>query len=243
MQAPAPLSLSIHLAAWAGILGLRLATEPFPLAWACLAEGVVAWFLSRRIGLPGWWQAINGLFFPLAWLAVQADLDPLWYLFAFALLAFTSLGSVRTRVPLWLSSRQVPATLAQHLPQRPGLRVVDLGCGLGGPLAGLARLRPDLRLSGVEAAPLNWLASRLRLGRRADIRLGSLWDEDLSRYDLVYAYLSPAPMARLWEKACREMRPGTLFVSNSFAIPGATPDEVIELQGPHRSRLLLWHMG
>lgn len=161
---------------------------------------------------------------------------------AFFALAFTSLGSLRTRVPLFLSSRQAVAALAQCIPARPGLRVMDLGCGLGGPLAGLARLRPDLVLHGVEAAPLNWLISRLRLDGRARIHLGSLWDEDLARYDVVYAYLSPAPMARLWDKARREMRPGSLLISNSFAIPGVAPDRVIALDDLGRTRLLLWRI-
>jgi hypothetical protein len=89
-------------------------------------------------------------------------------------------------------------------------------------------------------APLNWLVSRLRLGGKAKIRLGSLWDEDLSAYEVVYAYLSPAPMAQLWEKAVREMRPGSLFISNTFAVPGVEPDETVELNDLSHARLLIW---
>ena len=238
---PALRALGIHAAALLCVLCLYLIVGRIPAVALCLTEGIVAWALSVRLRMPGWWQAINGPFFPLAWLASQSGIDPLWYLAAFSLLALTSLGSVRTRVPLWQSSARIPEELAQRLP--PGLTLLDLGCGLGAPLAGLARLRPDLRLSGVEAAPLNWLITRLRLARRASIRLGSLWDEDLSRHDVVYAYLSPAPMARLWEKARREMPPGSLFVSNGFGVPGVMPDEVIDLDDAARSRLLLWRMA
>ena len=83
-------------------------------------------------------------------------------------------------------------------------------------------------------------APRLRLGKRADIRLGSLWDTDLAAYDAVYAYLSPAPMARLWDKVQAEMRPGGLFVSNSFPFPGVAPAETFELHDLSHARLLLW---
>lgn len=208
-------------------------------AWLTLA-GAAAALLSRRLGLPAWWQAINLGFLPLLWFALQSDIDPIWFLAGFLLLALTSLGAVRTRVPLYLSSPRAVEALATRLPQHA--TVLDLGCGLGGPLAGLHKLRPDLRLAGVEAAPLNWLIARLRLGSRAEIRLGSLWDSDLSQAEVVYAYLSPAPMAQLWHKARQEMRPGSLLISNTFAIPGIEPDEIIELHDLSHARLLIWRM-
>ncbi|HSX69654.1 MAG TPA: class I SAM-dependent methyltransferase, partial [Pseudomonas sp.] len=61
-------------------------------------------------------------------------------------------------------------------------------------------------------------------------------------YDVVYCFLSPAPMAELWTKARSEMRPGSLLISNSFEIPGVAPGEVIELNDWRASRLLLWHL-
>ena len=177
--------------------------------------------------------------FPLASLLVQAEIQPLWFLAGFLLLGLTSLGSLNTRVPLFLSSRQAVAEVARRLPGRP-VRVLDLGCGLGGWLSGLGKARPDIQLAGVEMAPLNWLVSRLRLGGRASVRLGSLWDEDLASYDVVYAYLSPAPMAELWQKVNREMRPGSLFISNSFGVPGIEADETVELNDLSQARLLIW---
>lgn len=234
--APAPASLLLHLAAWLALLPLYALA--WPLAGLVLMEAGLAWLLSRRLGLPGWWQAINAAFFPLAWLTTRVDIHPLWFLAGFAVLALTSLGSLKTRVPLYLSSRRAVEEAAVLIPANA--RVLDLGCGLGGWLAGLHRQRPDLQLAGVEMAPLNWLVSRLRLGGRAQVRLGSLWDVDLAGYDVVYAYLSPAPMAELWQKVTREMRPGSLFISNSFTVPGIAPERAIELNDLSRARLLLW---
>ena len=225
----------LSLAALILVTGTELPGLGLALLIGATAGGV-AW-IGR---LPVWWRAINLVFVPLLWLAVQVEVQAGWYLLAFLLLAATSLGAVFTRVPLYLSSDQAAAELARLLP--PGGRFCDLGCGLGGPLARLAALRPDATLHGVEAAPLNWAVSRLRLGRRAQVRLGSLWEADLSGYDLIYAYLSPAPMARLWDKAQREMRSGSLFVSNSFEVPGLAFDEVIELDDLSRSRLLIRRM-
>lgn len=235
--APAPTSFFLLLAAWLPLLPL------FGLGWPLdslvLMQGGIALLLSRWLGLPAWWQAINASFFPLASLLVQAEIQPLWFLAGFLLLGLTSLGSLNTRVPLFLSSRQAVAEVARRLPGRP-VRVLDLGCGLGGWLSGLGKARPDIQLAGVEMAPLNWLVSRLRLGGRASVRLGSLWDEDLASYDVVYAYLSPAPMAELWQKVNREMRPGSLFISNSFGVPGIEADETVELNDLSQARLLIW---
>jgi hypothetical protein len=233
---PTLLSLFVLIAAWLPML--PLAALEWPTGILVVLQGVLALLLSRWLELPSWWQAINTLFFPLAWLALQADIHPLWYLAAFALLATTSLGSLKTRVPLYLSSRRAAEAVAERAPDQA--RVIDLGCGLGGWLDNLKVLRPDLQVAGVEVAPLNWLVSRLRLGKRADIRLGSLWEVDLSGYDVVYAYLSPAPMAQLWDKVQKEMRPGALLVSNTFSVPGIEPDETIELHDLSQARLLIW---
>lgn len=238
---PALAALLAHLPPLA--LAALLLTSGLPVPGLALAAlvGLGAAALALYWGLPVWWRAINLLFVPALWTASQWELDARWFLAGFAALALTSLGAVRTRVPLYLSSPRAAQELAQRLP--PGGCLLDLGCGLGGPLARVAQLRPDARLEGVEAAPLNWLASRLRLLGRAQIRLGSLWQADLSRADVVYAYLSPAPMARLWEQARGQMKPGSLFISNTFAVPGAPPHEIVELDDLSHARLLVWRMG
>ena len=236
----------LHVVAWVAVIGLALgmawlnfALDLFGLA---LLQGAAAWGLSKRMGLPGWWKPINLGFFPVIWLALQAGLSPAWYLAGFALLALTQWGAVRTRVPLYLSGRPAQPEIARRLAEYPSGKFLDLGCGTGSMLAYLAKSQNDARLYGVETAPLLWLASRLRLGRRAEIRLGNLWNEDLSRYGLVYAFLSPAPMDRLWQKAQREMRPDTMFISNSFVVPGVEPDESVELNDGRQARLLIWRM-
>lgn len=243
-QAPALTALLIQLAAWVLALSILpwITPEPLPMPGAALLQGALAGAMAWWAGQPVWWLVIHPLFFPALWATQQLAISPGWFLAGFLLLGLTSLGVLRTRVPLYLSSPQAADHLADLLPATPGLTLVDLGCGLGGPLARLSRRRPELSLRGVEAAPLNWLVSRLRLNGRARVRLGSLWDEDLAACDAVYAYLSPAPMARLWDKARQEMRPGSLFISNTFAVPGVEPDRIIELNDRSRARLMLWRM-
>jgi len=151
-------------------------------------------------------------------------------------------GGILTRVPLYNSNRDAWEALLGLVP--PGAaRFVDLGAGLAGPLAFLARQRPDASFHGVEASPLTCLAAWLRtLPCRGNcrIRWGSLWREELCEYDVVYAFLSPAPMPALWAKAVREMKPGSLLVSNTFAVPGQEPWRRIPLSGREDACLLVW---
>ncbi len=236
----------IHVLAWALVLSLAFAARQIELdlswgMWALL-QGLLAGGFSYFFALPAWWLVINPLFFPVLAQAQQWELAPHWYLAGLVALLLTQLGAVRSRVPLYLSSQRAKTELLRLLPADSGLRFLDVGSGIGGLLAFLAKNRPGLVLDGIESAPGLWLLSRLRLGARASIALGDLWNVDLSRYDVVYAFLSPEPMARLWQKAKREMPPGSLFVSNTFEVPGVKPDASIELHDLHRGRLLLWRM-
>jgi hypothetical protein len=61
----------------------------------------------------------------------------------------------------------------------------------------------------------------------------------LAGQDVVYAFLSPAPMKQLWAKAQAEMTPGSLFVSNSFPVPGASRPRLSTWTAPATSALLL----
>ncbi len=237
---PAFAALLAHVPGLVLVAILPMLGVPAPLSVVVAAVGVSAALVAHLWKLPVWWRLINLTFVPMLWLALQVEIAPGWFLAGFLVLALTSLGAVRTRVPLYLSSARAAEALAERIPE--GGRLIDLGCGLGGPLARVHALRPDVRLHGVEAAPLNWLIARLRLLGRAQVGLGSLWDVDLADYDVVYAYLSPVPMARLWDKARAEMRPGSLLISNTFEIPGVTPDEIVELHDFSHARLLIRRM-
>lgn len=255
LRAPALSALLAHLPGLAVATVLLVAGLPLPLPWLILLVAGSAATLAWYWHLPVWWRYINLLFLPLIGLSLFLQsrfpgIDPNWFLAGFLLLVVTSIGAVLTRVPLYLSSPRAAEELARRLPKNG--RLIDLGCGLGGPLLHVQRNRTDAQLTGIEAAPLNWLVAKLRLramGSQADIRLGNLWDANLAEYDIVYAYLSPAPMARLWDKALLEMKPGSMFISNTFAISdadaGFDADEIVDIAKPgdlSHARLLIWRM-
>lgn len=219
-----------------------------PLLFTLLC-GLLAAIFSFFAGLAKWWLIIQLLFAPAVVLMLEAELPPSLFLGAFLILLLIYWSIYRTQVPLYLSSQKVWQALEQLLPTAKtsaGFTFIDLGSGLGGVLTHLAGVRPDGQYTGVEAAPLPffWSWLRIKLGRYPNCRVqwGSMWDSDLSQYDVVFAYLSPVPMEKLWHKAKAEMRPGTLFISSTFPVPDQTHHETVQVNDLHHSTLFIWHM-
>jgi len=241
---PVLIALVAQLAAGAALFALRLpGVLQAPAPVMLVLQGALAAALGVCLRLPMWWVPLNFLFIPAAAAMHRWELPPSLFFTGFILLTLVFWTTFRTRVPLYLSSRDVCEQLAALIPHTTGVRLLDLGCGFGGLLLRLAALRPDARLEGVEIAPLPALVAWLRLRRasRCRVRRADLWRSDLSQYDVVYAFLSPTPMVALWEKVRREMRPGTVFVSNSFAVPGVDADRVLTLNARGAS-LYIWRL-
>lgn len=266
---PAVTALLLQFTAFAlAVLGVRLTgLQPSPLVFALLC-GLLATALSHFAGLARWWLPIQLLFAPALVFMLALSIPPDIFLAAFFILLAVYWSTFRTQVPLYLSSNKVwhaleaqlpsPAPHPMHSPEGRGsshgaggegkqnFRFIDLGSGLGGVLTHLARARSDGHYSGVESAPLPFLWSwlRIRLGgyRNCNVHWGSLWNRDLAPYDVVFAYLSPVPMERLWRKAQAEMRPGTIFISSTFAVPEQSPHETVRVDDLHHSTLMIWRM-
>lgn len=207
--------------------GMQAEALPW-LETSCLI-GAVALLLATLTRQPWWWRVMHALFLPLGWVVSQLAIDPGWFLLAFIVLLLVYRGAITEQVPLYLTNGPTVDAIEQLIGDRPQVRFLDLGAGIGSTLFPLAQRRPDGRFCGVENAPLTWLAGRLRSLIRSgvDWRWGDLWRIDLGQFDVVYAFLSPAPMAALWQKAGQEMKPGSLLVSNSFPVPDVPPSTTV----------------
>ncbi len=247
---PALRALLAQLAALAIVIALLwvahhlLAYRPSLLS-AGLLQGLLAAVLGKRLGLSAWWLPINLLFVPGLLLLNGQQLPPALLLSAFVLLLLLNWNSLRERVPLYLSGQNTLRELEQLLAALPAnLRFIDLGCGLAGALAKLSKRYPQAHFVGVETAPLVFLLAWLRClpRRNCQIRYRNLWQQPLAEFNVVYCFLSPAPMPRLWAKARSEMAAGALLISNTFTIPDVAPDQLIELHDWRSSRLLIWRL-
>lgn len=213
-----------------------------PLVLSLLGGGVSA-FAGRVVGLSPWWLPINLVFWPAIVFAYSLSVSPVWFLAALGLLLAVYWSVFFSRVPLYLTGSRALGALVLLLPAKHSFRFVDLGAGTGKVLRRLALSRPEGQYWGIESAPLPFLMARLLatlFPGNWRMKWGNFWHVDLGEYDVIYAYLSPAPMADLLRKLQAEMKPGALFISNTFPLPGVSPVETAESPDIHRSTLYLY---
>ena len=226
------------------LVWLARAFVQLPLFHIAVLQGACAALVSWRFGAPRWWWLINFIFMPLAVIALAIGIAPGWYLFAFVLTLLVFWRTDKSRVPLYLSNADTATAVAGLLPQQ-ACSVIDLGCGDGRLLRRLAEARPDCRFTGIEHAPLTWLLAKLvNLGRaNVAIRYGDFWQQSLAEFDVVYAFLSPAPMPALEQKAEGEMEKGKLLISNSFPLPDQEAEQIVQLADRRQTRLFCYKIG
>lgn len=206
---------------------------------AALIQGSLAAIFSACFHQARWWVAIQ-LCFPVALvIALGWQLPSSIFLAVFLFLLLLYWSTFRTQVPFYPSGSTVQLAIADLLPRDGSIHFVDIGSGLGDLVLKLADRFAVHRFVGVEIAPLPWLLSWLRAratGSRAHFFRTSYEQLDFADYDMIFAYLSPAAMPALWQKAQAEMRKGCLLLSYEFAIAGITPTFVIDC-GPSATPL------
>jgi len=207
-------------------------------------QGAAAAAIGRILGLSLLWIPIQ-ILLPLA-IAYNSSVPSWVYPAALVFCLLIYWNSASEQVPLYLTNRRTWKALSELVQEKNAKTFVDLGSGLGGVVTYLAGAHPDLRTTGLETAPLVFLASKIRVmvsGRgNAQVLYKSIWDEDLAAHDLVYCFLSPVPMPRMFAKAKAEMRPGTLFVSNSFAVREQEPTLIKDVVDGRKTRLYVYRM-
>ena len=239
-------ALAAQLLAWLLVAAgsVALGRPPAPSLPLAAVQGILAAGIGILLKSERWWIAIHLLFSPALVLALRLDLPPSLYLAVLAGLTFVFWTTFRGEVPLVLSNRATAQAVLGLLPDTPGLRVIDLGAGTGGLLRQLAQARPEARFTGVEHAPLPYLVARFNARGLANLAVqrADLWRQPLAEQDVVYAFLSPAVMARLGDKARAELRPGALLISNSFPLPDGAPKWVVDVPDRRGTRLYCYRM-
>jgi SAM-dependent methyltransferase len=106
------------------------------------------------------------------------------------------------------------------VPMRPGQRFYDLGCGEGRVLIA-ARQKYGVHAVGYEVNICAYLYARLNTwwhGSGVEVRFRNFMHADLSDADVIYCYQASGAIQQLRDKFTRELKPGTIVISNTYTI-------------------------
>jgi hypothetical protein len=171
---------------------------------------------------------------------------PAWfYLLTVIVLTLIFWGTIRGDVPLFLSSSEVAEAVIALLQKENAQTFADLGAGVGSVAIPVAKQLPTVQVEAWERAPLPWLISAWRGRNLANFAASrrNFFADDFSKYDVIFAFLSPLAMPEVSEKIKREMRAGTLFISSSFPAPNWQPESILNLDDRRKTVLLCYRLG
>lgn len=108
-----------------------------------------------------------------------------------------------------------------------GYTIIDAGSGNGLFSREIARAMPQARVIGVEIAGQSvawaeWLRRRAGLNN-LEYRKASFFDYDFSGADAVFTFLIPSVLGPLGRKLEKDVKSGTLVISNKFRLGGDWP--------------------
>lgn len=123
--------------------------------------------------------------------------------------------------PIFYSPSKAVEEALEAVRPAPGERFYDLGMGNGRVLA-VAANKFKLEACGFELSPvIYWLAKAnlfLRGVKSADLKLCNFYNQNLSKADIVFCFLSPFAMEKLRPKFEKELKSGTRVISYAFKI-------------------------
>ncbi len=111
-----------------------------------------------------------------------------------------------------------------------GKNFYDLGCSRGSLSLAMKKSLPGLKICGVDNSPIKIFFAKLRskiFGRKIDFKKKDIFALDLSRADIVYAYLWYDLMPRLERKLKKELKRGSIVITNTTSFPNWRPNRKI----------------
>lgn len=164
-------------------------------------------------------------------------------LWAVALVVILSIlvGVIRTGISPMPSSRLAMKQVLQFVtPTQPG-PLYELGAAWGSLVFPLARAFPERQIVAYELSTIPWLflLLRVRVSRLSNIKVlrRNFFRDDLGEAAAVVCYLYPEGMVRLSTKLKSELAPGTVVVSNTFALPGWMPVQQAQLNDMYGTKV------
>ena len=173
--------------------------------------------------------------------------------FEFAVLALTFLfclsvvwGSFRAGITPVPSSRKARRIMLEQAELAPDGTMIELGSGWGHLALSLARRFPQRKVIGYELSVLPWLTSLILkqlLGvHNLTLYRNNFLDQKLPDATLAVCYLYPEGMNKLAAKLRQENPQIDVLLSNTFALPGTEPEQIIRIDDLYRSPIYIYRL-
>lgn len=114
-------------------------------------------------------------------------------------------------------------TMIKLLKLKKGDKMADLGSGDGRIVIAFAQLGVESHGYEINPVLVAWSRYKIRragLEKLAFIHFSDYWQQNFSKFKAVTLFTSPLVIGRVGRKMKRELKPGSMLVSNSFRFPG-----------------------
>ena len=115
---------------------------------------------------------------------------------------------------------------------KTGQNVYDLGCGMGHILLTASALYPENNYTGYDISVPTILWARLKaklLRCTINFYCDDFFTRDLTDADIIFTYLWPSIMDRIYDEVWPTLKPGTKLISHGFPIKALTPTQTIRV--------------
>ena len=151
-----------------------------------------------------------------------------------------------TGMPPMPTAPHVKRVLLDAVPAELDGTIFEFGSGWGTLAFPLARRHPGCRVVAIELSPLPWLVSRLWQALQPlpnlSFRRADFFKVPLDGAALVVCYVQTDCMTKLRAKFEAELPPGAHVLSNTFAVPGWTPDAMHQTKDMYATKVYLYRV-
>lgn len=140
----------------------------------------------------------------------------------------TAVISLFLNVPFVPTKKRVVQKMIRVANLKKNEVVYDLGCG-DGRLLFEAEKNKKILAKGYELAPIPYLWAQIKkftANSKTNIRLANFFGANLRDANVIFCYLGPETMIKLYKKIKKECKKGTRIISNTFSIHGVKPAKV-----------------
>lgn len=170
----------------------------------------------------------------------------LFYLFLVGILGLIMGYSWRYGITPTPTSPKVKNKLLKILPPEIKGSIAELGSGWGTLAFALAHHFPHNQVHAYEVSPIPFYFSKLISYLHPCSNLHFIRQDffaaSLHSASLVVCYLYPEAMSRLKTKFEKELTPGTLVLSHTFAIPGWIPIRLFKVDDLYQTPIYLYRL-